>query len=415
MAGKHDGSVMERDAQHIDALRRQLAPGEDGVVYFDANSIGPMPVSAPARVNAVLDQGWRLARRRSWNQSDWLDAPLQLGAALAHVVGAEAGDCVVCDSTSINQYKLLRFALAAASPRRVIVAERHVFPSNSYVAQGIAHSGSVDLRLIDDAADLPAALAPGDVAVVALSHVDYRSSRRLDMAALTAMAHAQGALVLWDLSHAAGAVAVHLREADADFAVACGYKYLCGGPGAPALLYVHPRWKAAAWPAICGWMGHAHTFDFDTDYRPAPGPARHLVGTPVVIANAAFGAAADMWRDADMALLDRRHRLLTDMLIGMLGDECGALGVELASPREHAERGGHVAVRIGGADVDVGAVAQAMVAGGVVVSARKPDALRFGVHPIATRHDDLVRGVACLRDILASGAWRDARFAGDSK
>ena len=415
MAVEHDRPDTDRDARHIDALRRHLAPGEDGVVYFDANSIGPMPVSAPARVNAVLDQGWRRARRRSWNQSDWLDAPLQLGAALAHVVGAQAGDCVVGDSTSINQYKLLRFALVAASPRRVIVAERRVFPSNSYVAQGIARTGSADLRLIDDAADLPAALAPGDVAVVALSHVDYRSSRRLDMAALTAMAHAYGALVLWDLSHAAGAIAVHLRAADADFAVACGYKYLCGGPGAPALMYVHPRWQEAAWPAICGWMGHAHTFDFATDYQPAPGPARQLVGTPAVIANAAFGAAADMWRDADMALLERRHRRLTDTLMQLLEDACGPLGLELASPREHAERGGHVAVRIGGADVDVGAVGQAMVAAGVVVSTRKPDALRFGVHPISTRDDDLVRGVACLRDILESGVWRESRFAGDSK
>ncbi len=395
------------------ALRRRFAPGAPDTFYFDANSIGPMPADAPARVVAVMEQGWRVARRRSWNQDDWLQQPRKLGAALAHLIGAAPADVAVCDSTSINQYKLLRHALVAAAPRRVIAVERQVFPSNRYIAQGIVATGMAELRLFDGIAELQAALAPGDVAVVALSHVDYRSSARLDMAALTALAHAHGALALWDLSHSAGAVAIDLAAADADFAVACGYKYLCGGPGAPALMYVHPRWQDAAWPALCGWMGHAATFDFAADYLPAPGVARHLVGTPAVLANAAFGAAAGIWRDADMRALDRQHASLGATLITLLEEQCGQLGIELASPRAHAERGGHVAVRMSLADANVNALGQALVAAGVVVSTRKPDALRFGLHPIGNSHLDLWHGVVRLRAILESGSWRAPEFAGE--
>ena len=403
---------LDAHADAMQTLRQRFAPGAPDTLYFDANSIGAMPLVAPARVAAVLEQGWRVARRRSWSQDDWLEQPRKLGAALAHLIGAAPADVAVCDSTSINQYKLLRHALAAAAPRRVMVVERDVFSSNRYIAQGIAHAGIGELRLIDGAATLEGALAPGDVAVVALSHVDYRDATRLDMAGLTALAHAHGALVLWDLSHSAGAVAIDLAAADADFAVACGYKYLCGGPGAPALLYVHPRWQDAAWPALCGWMGHAATFDFAADFVPGAGVARHLVGTPAVLANAAFGAAAEIWRDADMGVLDRQHQSLTDTLITLLAQQCGNLGVELASPRAHAKRGGHVAVRMTLADANVTALGQALVAAGVVVSTRKPDALRFGVHPIVTTHIDLWRAVARLRAILESASWRGPRFAG---
>ncbi|RYY94533.1 MAG: kynureninase, partial [Comamonadaceae bacterium] len=192
-------------------LRERFAPGDDGTLYFDASSIGPMPLDAPARMQALLEKGWAGARRRGWNELDWLQQPAALGAAIAPIIGAQAADVRVADSTSINQYKLLLYALAANAPRRVIVVERDVFPSNRYVAEGITQAGLAPLRIIDNAAALPAALAPGDVAVVALSHIDYRSSDRLDMAAINAQARAAGALTLWDLSHSAGAVAVDLR------------------------------------------------------------------------------------------------------------------------------------------------------------------------------------------------------------
>ncbi|RYY85841.1 MAG: aminotransferase class V-fold PLP-dependent enzyme, partial [Comamonadaceae bacterium] len=252
--------VLARDADDpLRSIRARFAAGDADTLYFDANSIGPMPADAPARMHDLLHAGWAGARRRGWNTLDWLQQPASLGAAIAPVIGAQAADVRVADSTSVNLYKLLRYALTANAPRRVIVVERDVFPSNRYVAEGIAQAGLAELRFIGDAGELPAALAPGDVAVVALSHVDYRDSTRLDMAVVNAQAKQGGALTLWDLSHSAGAVAIDLRGTDADFAVGCGYKYLCGGPGAPGFLYLHPRHADAAWPAVCGWMGHAAT------------------------------------------------------------------------------------------------------------------------------------------------------------
>jgi kynureninase len=403
-----DFHARESDCIIAETLRARFAPGAPGVLYFDASSIGPMPADAPSRMQEVLDAGWRVARRRAWNETDWLAQPKKLGAAIAGVLGAGVDDVVVGDATTVNQFKLLHHALTVRAPRRVMVVEADVFPSNRYAAEGVAHAGHAGVRLIAGIHELPAALAAGDVAVVALSHVDYRSSTRLPMAEITAQVHDAGACVLWDLSHSAGALGIDLSGADVDFAVGCGYKYLCGGPGAPGFVYVHPRWQEGAWPAICGWMGHADTFAFEPAFRPAPGVARHLAATPAVLANTAFGAAAEVWKTVDPAWLDARHRALSESLIARIERECAGLGLELASPREHARRGGHVAYRFDGA----GALAQALVEAGVVVSARKPDALRFAAHPLTATEAELGEAVARLRDILAGGRWREPRFAG---
>lgn len=403
----------DRTGDSLAGFSARFASGTPGTLYFDANSVGPMPLAAPERVGRALDQGWRVARRRGWNETDWLDQPAALGASLSRVLGAGAGDVLVADSTTINQHKLLHHALGLNSPRNVVVVERDVFPSNRYAAQAAVALRGARLRDIANAGELGQALAAGDVAVVALSLVDYRSSARLDLVGLTRLIHAHGALALWDLSHAAGAVAVSLERAGADFAVGCGYKYLCGGPGAPAWLYIHPRHaKSVVWPALAGWMGHADTFAFDPGYRPAEGVLRHQSGTPAVIANAAMSAAADIWRDVDPHILDARHRSLTDLLIRLVDEQCADLGVTVASPREHAKRGGHVTLRFGEArgDGDAGALAQALVDAGVVVSSRKPDALRLAPHPLTARHVELWDAVARLRALLLSGQWRDPRY-----
>lgn len=394
------------------ALAARFAAGGPGTIYLDANSIGPMPADAPERVAALLDQGWRLARRRGWSERDWLGQPRALGATLARVLGCAPEDVLVADSTSVNHHKLLQLALAAAAPKRVMVLENGVFPSNRYAAEAIAHAGHAGLRGIDGIDALESALTPGDVAVVSLSHVDYRSGERLDMAALTSKVHRHGALALWDLSHSAGAVAIDLHDCDVDLAVGCGYKYLCGGPGAPAWLYVHPRWQDRAWPALAGWMGHADTFAFATGYVPAPGISRQQVGTPAVIANAAFAAAAALWREVDMQALHERHRSLTQTLVQLADEQLAQRGLVLAGPREHERRGGHVALRFESGDVQ--ALGQALVAAGVVVSTRKPDALRVAPHPLTTRHAELWDAVQRCTDILDSGRWRDAGFQGSS-
>ncbi len=407
-----DCLALDQQPDPLDFVSAGFAPGAPDTIYLDANSIGPMPLAAPACLAALLEDGWRRDRRRGWSTSDWLEQPRSLGRSVAHVVGAAPDDVLVCDSTSINLYKLLRHALATAAPRAQMVVERSVFPTNSYVAQGIAHEDGAALVFVESEQDLPSALASREVAVVALSHVDYRSGRRLDMKRLTSMIHDHGALALWDLSHSAGAVAVHLRDCDVDYAVAAGYKYLCGGPGAPALLYMHPRLQSATWPAICGWMGHADTFNFGAEYVPAPGVARQLAGTPAVIANAAWSAAAALWRQVDPARMDARHRSLGDLLLRLLEQECEGLGIEISSPRDHACRGGHVAVRMTSPDANVDALGQALVGDKVIVSTRKPDSLRFGIHPLTTRHAELWQAVQRLRRILETGKWREPAFSG---
>jgi kynureninase len=342
------------DAQHArtptGALRARFAPGEVGTVYLDANSIGPMPADVPARMQHLLAEGWAAARRRGWSRFDWLEQPTTIGDAIAPILGAQPGDIRVCDSTSVNQYKLLRHALAVKAPRRVLVVQDGVFPSNRQIAEGLARAGLAELRpLADDApldAALDAALAPGDVAVVALSHVDYRHGERLDMAVLTQRIHAAGALGLWDLSHSAGVCAIALRASGADMAVGCGYKYLCGGPGAPAFVYLRPGLAEAAWPALCGWMGHADTFGFAPGYAPASGVGRFLVGTPPVLALAAFGAAAALWREVDPAELAARHQALGDTLLDLVDTACAGTEVTVVSPRAAARRGGHIALQV---------------------------------------------------------------------
>jgi kynureninase len=366
-----------------------------------------MPADVPGRLQRLLAEGWRDARRRGWMRFDWLDRPWKMGDAFAHIIGAGPGSVVFCDSTSINLFKVLAYASRLEPERPVILTERHNFPTDIYVAESLARfSGKLSLRFLDSPGELAAALKP-DVAVLYLTHTDYRSSRRWDMAAVNHKAAAAGTLTLWDLSHSAGAVPVDLAGSGADFAVGCGYKYLCGGPGAPAWLYIHPRHQERAWPVIAGWMGHAEPFAFTPDYAPARGVRRQLAGTPGVLANEAMAAAVDIWREVKPADLAWKHRSLSELLVALLEQECGALGVQLNSPRDYEERGGHVAFSHEGA----GAVSEALVERGVVSSFRKPDSIRFGLQPLALSHEDLWSAVARLREVLASGVWREPKYA----
>ena len=363
---------------NLRAKSAAFVPAPRGWLYFDANSVGAMPKTAPARMGRLLEE-WRTLRRRGWTASDWMDAPARLGDKLAPVLGAKRGTVAVGDSTSVNLHKALSLALQLRPARKTIVVEGAMFPTDLYVAEGIARAHRLKVVRVDDAAALAKAVDRKTAAVL-LSHTDYRTGARHDIVATTRLIHARGALAVWDLSHSAGAVPTDLERANADFAVGCGYKYLCGGPGSPGYLYVAPRWQAKVRPAIQGWFGHADPMNFPPDFVPARGVQRHVVGTPAVTGNVLFEAALDVFAREDLRKLFARQEALTNLLIELAPPE-----LQLVSPRDPARRGGFVAFRIPGAKTFVAALERRKV----VASYRPSDILRFGFSPLYHREADV--------------------------
>lgn len=368
-----------------------------GITYLDGNSLGPMPIHAAERVAAMMREEWADMLITGWNRAGWYVQPRRVGDRIARLIGAGEGQVVMGDTLSIKVFQALSAALALNPSRRVILSDDGNFPSDLYVAQGLARAMGAELRVVAPE-EVAAAITP-ELAVLMLTEVDYRTGRRHDMAALTAQAHAAGALTVWDLAHSAGAIDVDLLGADADFAVGCTYKYLNGGPGAPAFIWVHPRHAEAAAPCLQGWMGHAAPFAFDLGYAPAAGIERMRVGTPPVIALAALDAALDVWDGVGMADLRARSVELTEAFIE--GVEAACPGVTLHSPRDPAMRGSQVGFR----HPQAYAVMQALIARGVIGDFRAPDVLRFGFAPLYNDLGDVDRAVAALADILAAGAW----------
>jgi kynureninase len=377
----------------------------DGVIYLDGNSLGAMPRTTPARLTRVVE-AWQHDLIGGWNRHDWLGWPRRVGDRIARLIGARPGEVIVADSTSVNLFKLLAAALQCSRGRRVILTEADNFPTDLHVAQGLARllGDAVELRAVG-AADLPGALGD-DVAVLMLTHVNYRTGGMHDMAALTAAAHAAGALALWDLSHSAGAMPLALNEAGADLAVGGGYKFLNGGPGAPAYLFVAERWLQRIQPALSGWMGHARPFDFTAAYEPAPGIERLLVGTPPILSLAALDAGIEAFDAVDLRLVRAKSVALGVLFRRLVEQECGGLGLRLVSPAD-AERCGS---QVSYAHPDGYAIVQALIAGGVIPDFRAPDVLRFGFAPLYIRHVDVFDVVASLRGVLATGAYDDPRF-----
>jgi kynureninase len=386
-----------------------------GKIYLDGNSLGVLPSTTPARVAQVVEQEWGQQLIESWNTAGWIDLPQRIGDKIARLVGADAGELVVADSTSVNLFKVLSAALTIAktdSPgRRVILSERGNFPTDLYIAEALARERGCELVLTDSPEEIGAHLASRRVAVMMLTQVDYKSGRLHDMATLTRLAHEHGALALWDLAHTAGALPVALKAAQADFAVGCGYKYLNGGPGAPAFVWVHPRHAERFWQPLSGWMGHAAPFEFTPTYRPAAGIARYLCGTPALLSMAALECGVNSVLAAEplggMAALRRKSLALTDLFITLVEARCGNQGLEVITPRDHALRGSQVALeRAEGAF----AIVQALIARGVVGDFRAPDVLRFGFTPLYLRYVDAWDAVEHLRQVLDSGEWREPRF-----
>ncbi|MDR6216282.1 kynureninase [Paracidovorax wautersii] len=393
----------------------------DGVIYLDGNSLGVLPKAAAARVADVVAREWGTDLIRSWNTARWFDLPQRLGDQLAPLVGAGPGEVVCTDSTSINLYKVLSAALNMAredSPGRTrIVSERSNFPTDLYIAEGLCKERGLELVLVEPE-DIAAALT-SDVAVLMLTHVNYRTGAMHDMEALTTAAHAQGILCVWDLAHSAGAVPVDLHGAGADFSIGCGYKYLNGGPGAPAFVWVHPRHADRFWQPLSGWWGHAAPFQFTPDYQPAPGITRYLCGTQPIISLSALQCGLDVFTAAQalggMAALRQKSLALTDTFIDLVEARCAGHGLGLATPREHAQRGSQVCLT---KDTGAYAIVQALIARNVIGDFRKGDGgtgrhkdiLRFGFTPLYIGFEDVWNAVEHLREVLETGEWQRPEF-----
>jgi len=376
----------------------------DGVVYLDGNSLGPLPIAAKERVARVLSDEWGEQLIRGWNTAGWMVQPRRIGDRIGRLIGAAEGTVVMGDTLSIKVYQALASALELNPARRVILSDAGNFPSDLYMAQGLVGSLGRGLSLKVVEPEQVEAAIDDQVAVLMLTEVDYRTGRLHDMKALTQKAHAAGALTVWDLAHSAGALPVDIEGAEADFAVGCTYKYLNGGPGAPAFIYVAPKHAAAARPALSGWMGHEAPFAFDLDYRAGLGIERMRVGTPPIIALAALDAALDVWDGVSMDDVRKASIALADLLIREVGARCPEL--TLASPRDGLARGSQVSFR----HENGYAIMQALIARGVIGDFRAPDSIRFGLTPLYIGETDVLKAAEILEDIVINRRWDQPQY-----
>lgn len=382
-----------------------------GVIYLDGNSLGALPRAAVERGRFVLEQEWGVDLIGSWNKHHWFELPTRIGEKISRLIGGGNGGCVATDTTSVNVFKALAAALRLqeedAPGRRVIVSERENFPTDLYVAEGLIAllDRGYELRLIDSPDDIDAALGD-DVAVVLLTHVNYRSGYLWDIDAVTANIHRAGALAIWDLCHSAGAVPIRIAGSGADFAVGCSYKYLNGGPGSPAFLWVADRHLERAASPLTGWWGHDRPFDMDDSYAPAPGIRRFLVGTQPILSMATMEVGIDLALRVDQAELRRKSIALTSLFIQLVEERLGGHPLTLMTPRDPQRRGSHVSFR----HPEGFAVMKALIANGVIGDYREPEMLRFGFAPLYVGYADVWDAVETLRRVLDEELWRSPEF-----
>lgn len=391
-------------------LRRQFALPE-GVIYLDGNSLGARPVTALARAQAVIAEEWGNGLIRSWNSAGWADLSQRLGNRLAPLIGAGDGEVVITDTTSINLFKVLSAALTVQRQRqphrKVIVSEASNFPTDLYIAEGLAEllQQGYGLRLVNSPDELPQAIDQ-DVAVVMLTHVNYKTGYMYDMQALTALSHECGALSIWDLAHSAGAVPIDLHQAGADYAIGCTYKYLNGGPGSQAFVWVNPALVDVVRQPLSGWFGHTRQFAMESNYAPSAGIARYLCGTQPITSLAMVECGLEIFAQTDMASLRSKSLALTDLFIALVEARCAAHELVLITPREHARRGSHVSFE----HPEGYAVIQALIARGVIGDYREPRIMRFGFTPLYTSFTEVFDAVEILGDILDNRTWDQPQF-----
>ncbi|MEQ1865553.1 MAG: kynureninase [Micropepsaceae bacterium] len=392
------------DARDPIAHLRERFVLPEGINYLDGNSLGLLPKSVAPRLKQAVEREWAQGLIRSWNEADWYTAPQRVGAKIAKLTGAAAGEVIATDSTSVVLFKILSGALRMRPGRSKILGVEGDFPTDAYIANGVAtFTGSRFVRATPD--ELMAAI-DDDVAIVSLTHVNYKSGVIHDMRAITEAAHAKGALVVWDLSHSAGNMSVELNACDADFAVGCGYKYLNGGPGAPAYVFVAKHHQHEFDHPLTGWLGHADPFAFAPEYVPARGTNKLLTGTPPILSLLALDAALDVFDGVDMRQVRAKTESLTQLFVDLAGERLLRHGFTLASPREAKHRGGQVSLT----HREGYAIMQALIARGVIGDYRAPDTVRFGFAPLYTRHIDVYDAVAVIDDVMTNRAWDTPAF-----
>ena len=401
-----DADIAALDAADPLAAFRDAFDLPGGIIYLCGNSLGPPPRDTGDRLARVTSDQWRSHLVRGWTEDAWIGLPRRVGNKVARLIGAAPGEVAIADSTSVNLFKLLAAAGGLRPGRTTILSPADNFPTDLYIAQGLVGLSGNRLRLRTAPAGEIAGAVDDDTAVVMLSHVDYRTGALLDMAALTAAAHAKGALALWDVAHSAGALPVDLNGAGADFAVGCGYKYLNGGPGAPSFLFVAARHQQEARSPLSGWMGHAAPFEFSPDYRPAEGIDRFLCGTPVVLAIAALEAGVDLALTADPDALREKSQALGDVFIARIEALCTNSDLALASPRSSAARGSQVCLT----HPHGYPVMQALIDRGVIGDFRAPDIMRFGFAPLYLSYADIADTARILAEVLTSRAWDQPQY-----
>ncbi len=405
---------MRSDCEALDridplGIARERFSIPENVFYLDGNSLGALPVATISRLNDTIQREWGGGLIRSWNTADWVTLPRRVGAGIARLLGASADEVVAADSTSVNIFKLLAGALTLATKRdparRVILSERGNFPTDLYIAQGIIESlgGGYELRLVDGGIE---AAIDEHTAVALITQVDYCTGRLHNMKRLNAAAKRAGARILWDLSHSAGAIPIELNEDAAELAVGCGYKYLNGGPGAPAYLYVQRALQADFPTPLSGWFGHAAPFDFSVDFAPARGIDRFQCGTPSVLAMTALSCGLDTFAGMDMLALRRKSLAQSDLFWTLMDQQCGKLGFVCVSPRDHATRGSQLSF----AHEHAYPIMQAIIERGVIGDFRQPNLLRFGFTPLYLRYVDLWDAVMVIREVMQSGTWKADRY-----
>jgi kynureninase len=403
--------VTREDALALDAADplagfRAAFDAPEGLAYLDGNSLGPPPRAALERLERAAREEWGRGLIRSWNSANWIEAPLRVGDKIARLIGARPGEVAVADSTTVNLFKLAAGALSLRPGRRTILTAQGDFPTDGYAMQGLAALvGERILLKAAPAAELIAAIDE-DTAVLVLTHVHYKTSQRWDLAAVTAAAHAKGALTLWDLSHTAGALACDVTAAGCDLAAGCGDKYLNGGPGAPAWLYVAARHQGAIASPLSGWMGHAEPFAFEEGYRPARDIRALITGTPGVLALAALEASVDLQLEADPQAVEAKGLALAQLFIEEVEALAADPQLQLASPRAPAERGLHVAF----AHPQGYALIQALAARGVIGDFRAPDIARFGFSPLYQSYVGVWDAAQVMAEVLGARAWDRPEF-----